>query len=141
MGRRRQCSSNTKIITYNNNTMRHISKISLKKKADTLFSAFIRSHGSCEWCGAINDTLQCAHIFTRSYNITRFDPLNALCLCAKCHFRWHKEPIEAAEFAKEYLGIDVYEELRFKAKNHIQKIDLEQIVSDLKNRTGIYVST
>lgn len=118
--------------------MRKPSKKYLKNKADKLFSAFIRAEGKCEWCGAVNDTLQCAHIFTRSYNITRFDPLNAVCLCAKCHWRWHKEPIEAVEWIREYLGSDVYDELRFKAKNRVDKIDLEQIIKDLQEGSPPY---
>lgn len=119
--------------------MRQPSKKYLKNKADRLFSQFIRSKGSCEWCGTNNqETLQTAHIFTRSYNITRFDPLNAVCLCAKCHWRWHKEPIEAVEWIREYLGSDVYDELRFKAKNRVDKIDLEQIIKDLQEGNPPY---
>lgn len=115
-----------------------MTKSALKRKADKLFSAFIRETNQCEWCGARNDTLQAAHIFTRAYNVTRYDPLNALCLCAKCHFRWHKEPIEAVEWVREYLGSDVYDELRFKAKSRVEKIDLEKICYELKNREGAY---
>jgi hypothetical protein len=115
-----------------------MTKSGLIRKADKLFSALIREEDHCEWCGAKNDTLQCAHIFTRSYKITRYDPLNAICLCAGCHFRWHKEPVEAVEWVKNYLGVNVYEELRYTAKNRVDKIDLNQIISDLKNREGVY---
>ena len=107
------------------------SKKTLKNKADKLFSQLIRSKGKCEWCGA-KKTLQTAHIFSRRYLVTRWTPLNANCLCAKCHFKAHQKPVEYVEWLKEYLGKDVYEELRREAKTSIKKVDLEVIIKELK---------
>jgi 5-methylcytosine-specific restriction endonuclease McrA len=121
--------------------MRKPSKKTLKARADKLFSEYIRSIGKCEWCGAVNDTLQCAHVFSRAYLVTRWEPINANCLCASCHFKWHQQPVEAVEWVKEYLGEDVYDELRRVAKTSVKKIDLQQIIYDLQNRTGKYSAT
>lgn len=112
--------------------MRKASKKTLKNKADKLFSEFIRRKGYCEWCGKQDNTLQCAHIFSRRFLVTRWEPINAVCLCASCHFKWHQQPIEGVEWIKEYLGEDVYDELRRQAKTSVRKIDLEQQVELIK---------
>lgn len=72
-----------------------------KKKADRLFSLWIRRGGVCQRCeraahprdpesglvvkGTATVQLQCAHIASRRRFGSRWDPLNALCLCAGCH--------------------------------------------------------
>jgi len=96
------------------------SKKALKAKADRLFSEWVRSQGKCEWCGS-GGYLQCAHIFTRHYLSTRYSPINAVCLCSGCHRRAHAQPVEFVEFIKDYLGEDIYEELRYEAKVRIEK--------------------
>ena len=103
------------------------SRKTLKTKADKLFSERIRSEGRCEWCDATT-TLQCCHIFTRRYLVTRWDHNNALCLCSKCHFKGHEQPLEFAEFVKRLYGGKKYNALRRKAKTSIKKIDLQVIV-------------
>lgn len=103
-------------------------KHSLKLKADKLFSAYIRRRGKCQWCGAVNDTLQCCHIFSRRFLVTRWLPENALCLCAGCHFKAHQNPIEFAEFVKKHLGTKAYNDLRRKAKTCIDKVDVLEVI-------------
>lgn len=93
----------------------------LKNKADKLFSEFIREVGHCEWCKRKNVRFECAHIFSRRYNSTRYEPMNALCLCSGCHRLWHSKPVEAVEWVKSYLGEEVYDKLRFMAKNKVVK--------------------
>ena len=112
---------------------RKISRKGLKRRADKIFSAWIRSEGYCEWCGDVNDTLQCAHIFSRRYMSTRYDYNNAVCLCASCHFKAHAQPIEFAEFVKRYLGNKGYADLRRKAKTSIKKVDLQAIIEKYTN--------
>lgn len=93
----------------------------LKNKADKLFSEWIRRDGKCEYCNRANVRLECAHIFSRRYISTRYEPINALCLCS-AHHRWlHDQPIEGVEWIKNYLGEDIYDELRRKAKTKIVK--------------------
>jgi hypothetical protein len=115
----------------------------LKAKCDKLFSQFIRSLGECERCHrSVRVQLQTAHIFSRRYVSTRYEPLNALCLCAGCH-RWgHDNPVEFVEFIKELLGETVYEDLRDMAKNKVVKSNdmfYQEIIRKLKNNESPYV--
>lgn len=108
-------------------------KTALKNKADRLFSEFIRSQGVCEWCGRSNNVqLQCAHIFSRRYLVTRWEPINAVCLCAGCHRKAHDQPVEFTEFVKEYLGEEIYNELRHTAKTKVDKNIYENLVERIK---------
>ncbi len=107
---------------------RKMTRKGMKRKCDKLFSAYIRSRGACEWCGKSDDTLQCAHIFSRRYLVTRWDELNALCLCAGCHFKAHHKPLEFAEFVNDHLGEIRYLKLMKEAKRTIKYIDLEAII-------------
>lgn len=78
---------------------RAISSKSLKKKCDIEFSKLIRSVGQCQRCSKSSGIqLQCAHIYSRKYTSIRFDPFNAVCLCAGCHFWAHQNPLEFIEF-------------------------------------------
>ena len=113
--------------------MRKLSRKGLKLKADRLFSAYIRSRGKCEWCGETNNTLQCAHIFSRRFLVTRWDELNALCLDAKCHFKAHHKPLEFAEFVKDHLGEKKYYKLMRKAKTSVKKVDLKEVCRKYTN--------
>ena len=105
---------------------------SIKSKADKLFSSFIRSIGYCEWCLKQTDGLECAHIFSRRFLITRWDPINALSLCHACHRKWHDKPVEAVEWVKVYLGYDVYNELRYKAKCQVDKFIYDDLIEKIQ---------
>jgi len=116
-------------------TLRHQRKgshASLKRKADKLFSAWIRSEGRCEWCGkrAEPRNLEAAHIFSRRFLTTRWDYNNCLALCHACHRKAHDKPIEFVEFVKsDYLTPTEYEALRLKAKTSVAKPNLEEVIS------------
>lgn len=119
--------------------MRKPTNKSLKAKADNLFSLYIRRNQVCEWCGTRNaNQYHCSHIFSRRYLVTRWHPLNANCLCARCHRKWHDKPVEAVEWIRSYLGDAVYEELRRIAKTSVEKQDVRQIITDLQNKSGMY---
>ena len=116
-----------------------MTKKSLKTKADQLFREIVRKDKICEWCGhpGIKSDFECAHIFSRRYLSTRWDLLNALCLCHACHRRAHSQPVEFTEFVKEYLGPIPYQELREKAKIMLgsSRIGrLKEVIEDLKFR-------
>jgi len=107
----------------------------LKLKADKLFSQYIRSLGKCEWCGRRNGVqLQCAHIFSRRFLVTRWLDLNAMCLCAGCHRKAHDNPIEFTEFVKKELGELAYEDLRTIAKTATHKVIVEEVIEELKTK-------
>lgn len=114
--------------------MRKASRKTLKRNADKLFSDLIRSRGICEWCGKQDNTLQTSHIFSRRFLVTRWLEINANCLCASCHFKWHQKPVEAVEWVKKHLGEDVYDELRRIAKTDTTKVILEDVVAELKDK-------
>ena len=112
-------------------------KRSLRTKADTLFSKYIRGRDKkCQRCGKTTQ-LQAAHIYSRSILSTRYDYDNALTLCAGCHLYWaHKNPIDFTEFVREYLGEERYNSLKERAhcpeQMTIEKY--ETIINDLIGR-------
>ena len=110
---------------------RVITKTALKKKLDKICSKIVRARGKCEHCGS-RKNLQTAHIFSRSHLNTRWDLDNLLCLCLKCHLYWaHKNPIEFAEWVKEYLGEEKYEVL-LEAHNQTYKPTIEDLQAKLQ---------
>ena len=91
-------------------------------KLDKLFSLDTRSRGKCERCGKTT-TLQTSHIYSRSYKELRWEKKNAFCLCAGCHFWWHKNPLEAVEFTKKKLGTKGCNWLKEKSRKSKQWFD------------------
>lgn len=57
----------------------------------------------------------CAHIHGRKSQATRYDPDNALNLCAKCHREFTDHPTDFAHWLQEYLGEGHLDILREKA--------------------------
>ena len=75
--------------------------------------------------------LQCAHVISRSNLHLRFNELNALCLCAGCHLKWHHEPLWAVTWFQKTFPVE-YKYL-MEEKNIIgDHIDYETIISVLK---------
>lgn len=103
---------------------RKISSKGATKKADTLFSQLIRSLGHCENCGRTyaEVQLQCAHWIGRRFRNTRWDPDNAFCLCARCHFYFGDHPTEFGRWAIARRGEDTYARLR-EAAEQTSKVD------------------
>lgn len=100
-------------------------KTHAERKADAMFSAYIRNRdGGCiaqtrSWLGAefsCAGPLQCAHLISRRYHATRFDPLNAVALCA-AHHRWlDTHPLEKDEQCREWVpGYKEWDDLRHAA--------------------------
>lgn len=94
------------------------SKSYYKRKADGLFSRWIRRRdGAClanesrpESCESPL-FLQCAHIHTRSYSATRYDPDNAITLCRSCHLYFTHRPLEWREFIDQLKGLSYYDQI------------------------------
>ena len=105
--------------------MAKVTKSSITRRLDKICSEIVRSRGKCEKCGNA-ETLQCCHIFSRTYRSVRFDLDNLLCLCAKCHAWAHAQPTRFTEFVKSYLG-SKYEILdeKFREISHFKIQDLE----------------
>lgn len=109
------------------------SKKNLKKKCDDLFSKIIRSKGYCEYCGRSDLMLNCHHIIGRIIYALRWCIGNGCCLCVKCHFEAHNNPIKFINWFKEHRPED-YEYLLIK-KNESKTytiFDYEEIYQKLK---------
>jgi predicted restriction endonuclease len=89
----------------------------LVKRADATFSLLVRAlyDGRCVLCGS-SYHVQCAHLFSRRYYNTRWDPENAIALCARHHMRFTHKPIEWDELLRRLLGEVRYEHLRIRAQ-------------------------
>ena len=94
--------------------MRKITKSYLTYKLDKCCSDLVHERDLCQKCGGFN-SLQTAHIFSRSLRSVRWDLDNLLLLCAKCHFWAHKNPILFTEFVRYYYSEYKYEQLKLKA--------------------------
>jgi len=110
--------------------MRKPSKTTLRNKLDKICSQIVRARGICASC-LKKENLQCCHIYSRTYNATRWDLDNLLCLCASCHFYFHKNPLEFANFVKEYCNDEKLAMLH-EARNQITKYTTEDLEIKLK---------
>lgn len=109
-----------------------------RDKADRLFSLYIRARDRvCQKCGASKEQgqLQCAHIFGRRYFGTRWDPDNAVCLCAGCHKSFTHDPIRWEDWCIERMGEAKYLEVRARAQA-VTKPDYEAIIYRLEEALG-----
>jgi len=104
-------------------------KSTLRNKLDKICSKIVRARGRCEFC-LETDNLQCCHIFSRTYNNTRWDLDNLLCLCASCHFWSHKNPLLFAEGVMKNIGEEKYELLKEK-HNQITKYTIDDLQTKL----------
>lgn len=111
------------------------SKVSLRRKADILFSKYIRLRDKrCQLCGK-QTQLQAAHVISRAVLRTRYDYDNCLTLCADCHLNWaHRNPLEFTEFIYKHLGEERYHSLIDKAR-HPEQMTVEKYEAVIKDLT------
>lgn len=113
--------------------MRKVTKTSIKKKLDKLFSEKVRRIGFCQHCGS-NNNLQCAHIFSRRNLSIRWDDENAVCLCYRCHIHWsHKEPIQFTKWVSQFKNIAYLEDKIANAKP-VKLFELVELLEKLKQK-------
>lgn len=104
----------------------------LVKRADKLFSLWVRSHGACvSGREKHSGPLQCAHGISRRYRATRWDSRNAFSLCAGCHMFFTHRPLEWTDWLVRRLGATVYESLTASAMFG-GKQDMAQVVAELE---------
>lgn len=82
-----------------------------RDKFDKLFSDSVRERDNwtCTRCGTYypegrRQGLHCSHIFSRRHRSTRWEPLNAVAHCFKCHEYLGGNPVLFHFWAREYLG-------------------------------------
>jgi hypothetical protein len=109
------------------------SKRTLKSKLDTLFSKVVRSVGRCERCNRNDGTLQCCHINSRRFMHTRWNQLNAVCMCASCHFWSHQHPRDFGKWVDEYYGEGTMDEIYqlSRCTKPLTLDDMQKIYDDL----------
>lgn len=92
-----------------------------RDEADKQFSLCVRKRANwaCEHCGNTN-TLQCAHIYGRRAKSVRWDGMNAVCLCYKCHMDFTANPLDFHRWLERHLGRGHLDLLREK-KNTLMK--------------------
>lgn|SRR3990167_3681523 len=99
------------------------------KKADILFSKWIRERDKrCVRCGR-QDLLQCSHFWSRSHSAVRYNVDNCDTLCYPCHYGnskgWEYEKNgDYMEFKKKQLGMKKYEKLKKLAQSTIKRQDV-----------------
>lgn len=116
-------------------------KIRIDKK-DTVFSKLIRLRArfNCESCGRYfpkGHGLQCAHIFSRRHQSTRYDPDNACALCFTCHQHYGENPtLFYVWVVQKLLGETRYEMLRERHNRIVKrtKADAEALYAHLKDQ-------
>ena len=88
--------------------------LSLTQRKDRNFSLAVRARDErCMNC-LKRDNLQCAHIVSRRYRLTRWDYDNAVALCRNCHVFYTHRPLEWEDWVDSHLGDGHY--LRMKQK-------------------------
>ena len=105
------------------------------KVLDKEFSLLIRSKGYCEKCG-IEDNLQCCHIIPRTNKTLRWDILNAISMCMRCHIWWsHKNPLDFTDwFKRKFPGrYDYLMENRNKIVKRTEE-DYNEILENILSR-------
>ena len=102
-----------------------------KRQSDKLFSQMIRDKGKCERCG-YTETLNCAHIISRGVIKLRYEPKNVFCLCAGCHFYYHKHPPQFTQFVIDKKGQDVHDWL-IKESNNLKPLDINWYIRKFNN--------
>lgn len=105
--------------------MKKPSKSYLTRKLDKIVSEIVRARGYCVRCEN-RKTLQAAHIFSRSNRAVRWRLGNVLCLCAKCHFWSHLNPVLFTEWVRKWLGATQYNILKNNA-TQIKKWTIEEM--------------
>lgn len=100
-------------------------KIWTSKKADTLFSLWVRARdGRCMRCGK-TENLQNSHFWHRGHSAGRYDPDNCIALCSGCHlYHWEVEKQgDYRTFMVEWLGKERYKMLEYKIRHGQQRQD------------------
>lgn len=104
-------------------------RVCAKHGADLLLAAEVRSRGPCLRCGGASGYAnQAAHVVSRRYLATRWDPRNVHPLCIACH-KWETEhPLEGRDFWRMRLGDELFEGLEFSAK-HDPPVDPVDVIA------------
>lgn len=100
--------------------------------ADRLFSTLVRQRdGACRICGSTQG-LSAHHFVKRRYRKTRYVFDNAITVCWDDHARLEDFPLVNEAVAIELIGGIRYQELWDLARDTRTKVDLDDVIADLK---------
>jgi 5-methylcytosine-specific restriction endonuclease McrA len=117
----------------------------LKKKADKVFSIWIRTRDSengyaeCFTCGVqkLISQMQAGHFVSRAVNLLRYDEKNVHAQCYSCNVMKHGDLYTYAKKLDEFYGPGTADELhgqRF-ATHKFTVAELQQIIERYSNET------
>ena len=94
----------------------------LKKKADSVFSQYIRYRdgGKCITCGTVKPVkeMQAGHYVSRVCLYLRYNLVNVHCQCYACNCMKHGDLITYRQKLLELYGLSVVEKLEMDRWNH-----------------------
>ncbi len=129
-------TANAKALGREKRARKASSKSAQRKSCDVAFSLWVRSIGVCEAAGEGNGckgNLQCAHVLTRGYSSIRWDPRNALSLCAGHHIFFTHRPIAWTDFIVAKLGQAHWDELRRLAITPAPTPDYRELLAEIRS--------
>lgn len=86
------------------------------RRADRLVGDFVKARdGGCVAKGHHNGSLQWAHIVSRRYRAVRWDPDNAVALCAAHHMSFTVNPLAWDVWVEQRIGADAYRLIKQRA--------------------------
>lgn len=101
--------------------VKKVSLSKLMKKADAIFSQFIRlrDNGKCYTCGLQKSykEMQNGHFVPRQYKSLRYDEINCHCQCYACNMLYNGQPSAYAKRLEEDYGIGTVARLESKRKD------------------------
>lgn len=108
-----------------------------RTKYDAIFSDLVRERTdyTCESCGhheppgTGRQAMHCSHFVSRGNHAVRYDPLNALTICARCHKHLGENPYEHTKLITRIIGQVQMEILQEKSRRIMRrrKADLEEM--------------
>lgn len=85
-------------------------------RADKLVGDFVKTRDrGCVARGSHQGSLQWAHVISRRYRAVRWDPMNAVTLCAGHHMYFTHRPLEWDVWVAGRIGAEAYEDLKRRA--------------------------
>lgn len=115
----------------------------LKKKADAIFSRYIRQRdrnvmgeGVCYTCGRVSDwkKMQCGHFVPRQYLATRYDEINCHAQCYACNMLYGGQPSSYASRLERDFGPGTVERLEGLRRVIMRDFDYQRVCSEFKSR-------
>lgn len=119
--------------------MKKPSKTSLRKKADAIFSRYIRQRdgGQCYTCSLKRPwkEMQCGHFVPRQYLSLRYDEVNCHCQCYACNMLYNGQPSVYSLNLQRDFGTDTVRSLEARRREVIRYFDYQGIIDRYKEKS------